>query len=56
MREVLLAFGIDIATVDRQLEIVSRAPASVLVRFPTVEIADEVLGSLGFKAAAFMAA
>jgi hypothetical protein len=55
-REVLLAFRIDLEAVDRQLEILSRTPPSVLVRFPTIEIPDDVLGSLGFKAAAFMAA
>jgi hypothetical protein len=55
-REVLLAFRLDPATVDRQLEILSRTPPSVLVRFQTAEIVDDVLGSLGFKAAAFMAA
>jgi hypothetical protein len=55
-RDILLAFRIDPAAVDRQLEILSKTPPSVLVRFPTIEIPDYVLGSLGFKAAAFMAA
>jgi hypothetical protein len=55
-RSVLLAFGIDVGMVDRQLEILSDMPSSVLVRFPTLDIADDILGSLGFKAAAFMAA
>jgi hypothetical protein len=55
-REVLLTFRIDAATIDRQLGILSTMPPNVLVRFPTAEIVDDVLGSLGFKAAAFMAA
>jgi len=55
-REILLAFRIDVAMVDRQLEILSRPRPNVLVNLPTTEIANDVLGSLGFKAAAFMAA
>jgi hypothetical protein len=55
-REVLLAFRIDAATVDRQLGVLSKTPPSVSVRFPTAEIVDDLLGSRGFKAAAFMAA
>lgn len=55
-REVLLTFRIDSAMIDRQLGILSRMPPNVLVRFPTAEIGDDVLASLGFKAAAFMAA
>ena len=55
-KEVLLAFGIDPATVEHQLRILSGTPPNVLVRLPTVEIVDDVLGSLGFKAAAFMGA
>jgi hypothetical protein len=55
-RAVLLAFGFDRALVDRQLRAVSEAPPSVLLRFPVTEIADDVLTSLGFKAAAFTAA
>ena len=55
-REVLLAFRIDAATVDLQLGVLSKKPPSVSVRFPTAEIVDDLLGSLGFKAAAFMAA
>jgi hypothetical protein len=51
-----LAFGIDPATVEHQLRILSGTPPNVLVRLPTVEIVDDVLGSLGFKAAAFMGA
>ena len=55
-REVLLAFRIDVAMVDRQFEILSRTRPTELVRLPTIEIANDVLESLGFKAAAFMAA
>ena len=45
-REVLLAFRIDAATVDRQLGVLSKKPPSVSVRFPTAEIVDDLLGSL----------
>jgi hypothetical protein len=55
-REVLVKFGVDRELIDRQLRILSTAPPSVLLRFPTVEIADEVLRSLNFKAAVFQAA
>jgi hypothetical protein len=55
-KAVLLTLGFDPALVDHQLRILSQKPTSVLVRFPVAEIADDVLGSLGFKAAAFMAA
>jgi predicted PhzF superfamily epimerase YddE/YHI9 len=55
-KEVLLAFGIDAVTVERQLQILLTTPPNVLVRLPTVEIADDILGSVGFKAAAFMGA
>jgi len=55
-REVLLAFRIDIATIDHTLKILSRTRPSELVRLPTIEIASDVLKSLGFKAAAFIAA
>ena len=53
---MLLAFGFDAALVDRQLKAVFEAPPSALLRFPVTEIADDVLTSLGFKAAAFRAA
>jgi len=52
-KAVLLAFGFDSGLVDRQLSKLSETPPSVLLRFPMAEIADEVLRSLGFKAAAF---
>jgi hypothetical protein len=55
-RAVLLAFGFDPALVDRQLRSLSETPPSVLLRFPVAEIADDVLTSLGFTAAAFTAA
>ncbi len=55
-REVLLAFSIDAAMVDHQLKILSKTRPSELVRLPTIEIANDVLKSLGFKAAAFIAA
>jgi hypothetical protein len=52
-KAVLLAFGFDAELVDRQLATLSGTPASVLLRFPVAEIADDVLRSFGFKAAAF---
>jgi hypothetical protein len=52
-REVL---GFDRDLIDRQLRTLSKAPPSFLLRFPTVEVADEVLRSLNFKAAVFQAA
>lgn len=55
-RAVLLAFGFDSALVDRQLRSLAKTPPSVLLRFPVAEIADDVLTSLGFTAAAFTAA
>jgi hypothetical protein len=55
-KAVLLAFGFDLGLVDRKLTAVSETPPSVLLRFPMLEIADDVLRSFGFKAAAFMAA
>ena len=55
-RTVLLAFGFDSALVDRQFRTLSETPPSVLLRFPMAEIADDVLTSLGFMAAAFRAA
>jgi len=55
-KAVLLAFGFDAGLVDRQLGTLSETPPSVLLRFPVAEIADDVLRSFGFKAAAFRAA
>jgi hypothetical protein len=55
-RAVLQAFGFDSALVDGQLRSLSKTPPSVLLRFPVAEIADTVLTSLGFTAAAFAAA
>ena len=55
-RAVLLAFGFDSALVDRQLRSLSETQPNVLLRFPVAEIADDVLTSLGFTAAAFTAA
>jgi hypothetical protein len=55
-KEVLLGLGFDAELVDSQLQVLSRTPQSVLVRFPATEIPDDVLASLGFKAAAFTAA
>jgi hypothetical protein len=55
-RAVLLAFGFDATLVDGRLRSLSETPPSVLLRFPVAEIADDVLTSLGFTAAAFTAA
>ncbi len=55
-KAVLLAFGFDPALVDRRLRSLSETPPSVLLKFPAAEIADNVLASLGFMAAAFTAA
>jgi hypothetical protein len=53
---VLLVFGFDKALVDRQFGILSKTPPIVLLTFPVTEIADDVLKSFGFWAAAFKAA
>jgi len=53
---VLLVFGFDKELVNRQLGTLSNTPPSVLISFPVTEIADEVLKSFGFQAAAFNAA
>jgi hypothetical protein len=53
---VLLALGFHAELVDRQLRALSDTPPSVLLRFPEAEIADVILRSLGFTAAAFHAA
>jgi hypothetical protein len=52
-KAVLLAFGFDAGLVDCQLEALSVTPPSVLLQFPVAEIADDVLRSFGFDAAAF---
>ena len=55
-KAVLLAFGFDAGLVDHQLGVLAETPPSVLLRFPMADIADDVLRSLGFMAAAFQAA
>jgi hypothetical protein len=55
-KAVLLAFGFDEALVVRQLNTFSETAPSVLLRFPPVDIADDVLESREFKAASFRAA
>ena len=53
---VLLVFGFDRGLVDRQLGALSEMSPHVLLRFPVADIADDVLRSLGFMAAAFHSA
>jgi len=55
-RAVLVTLGFDVELIDRQLTTLSKAPPGFLLRFPAAEIADEVLRSLGFTAAAFRTA
>jgi hypothetical protein len=55
-KAVLLAFGFEAGLVDHQLGVLAETPPSVLLRFPVADIADDVLQSFGFKAAAFQAA
>ena len=55
-RAVLVTFGLDADLIDHQLRTLSQAPPGFLLRFPVVEIDDDVLRSLGFTAAAFQAA
>jgi len=55
-RSVLVAFGLDTQLIDHQIRSLSRVPPSFLLRFPSAEIADDVLRSLDFWAAAFQAA
>ena len=50
---VLVVFGFDRGLVDRQLAALSEMPPHVLLRFPVADIADDVLRSFGFMAAAF---
>ncbi len=52
-RAVLVTLGFDVELIDSQLRTLSQAPPGFLLRFPAAEIADEVLLSLGFTAAAF---
>ncbi|MGA8313974.1 MAG: hypothetical protein WB755_28375 [Terriglobales bacterium] len=53
---VLLVFGFDRGLVDRQLAALSEMSPHVLLRFPVTDIADDVLRSFGFMAAAFHSA
>ena len=55
-RAVLVKFGLAPEAIDQQLKTLSTVPPSFLLRFPTAEIADEVLRSLEFTAAVFEAA
>ena len=55
-RAVLFKFGFDPEVIDHQLRTLAKVPPSFLLRFPTAEIADEVLRSLEFTAALFQAA
>jgi hypothetical protein len=55
-RSVLVAFGLDSELVDRQLQSLSSVAPGFLLRFPAAEMADDILQSLGFWAAAFQAA
>jgi hypothetical protein len=53
---VLVTFGLDADLIDHQLRNLSQTPPGFLLRFPAVEIDDDVLRSLEFTAAAFQAA
>ena len=53
---VLLVFGFDRGLIDRQLVTLSEMSPHVLLRFPVADIADDVLRSFGFTAAAFQSA
>ena len=55
-RAVLVTFGLDADLIDHQLRNLSQTPPGFLLRFPAVEIDDDVLRSLEFTAAAFQAA
>ena len=55
-RAVLFKLGFDPEAIDHQLRTLSKVQPSFLLRFPTAEIADEVLRSLEFTAAVFQAA
>ena len=52
-RSVLVKFGLDPILIDHNLRSLSKMPPSFLLRFPTAEIADDNLRSVGFTAAAF---
>ena len=54
-KTVLLAFGFDLQLVDYQLGVLAETLPSVLLQFPVADIADDVLRSFGFMAAAFQA-
>jgi len=54
-RSVLVKFGLDPILIDHHLRSLTRVPPSFLLRFPAAEIADDILRSLGFRAAAFHA-
>jgi len=56
VRAVLIKLGLDPTLIDRQLQLLSTAPSSQLLNFPVAEVADDVLRSSGFTAAAFQAA
>ena len=47
-RSVLVTLGLDPELIDRQLRFLSKVPPSFLLRFPSTEIADDILRSLGF--------
>jgi hypothetical protein len=53
---VLLVFGFERGLVDRQLAALSEMSPHVLLRFPVADIANDVLRSFGFTAAAFQPA
>ena len=55
-KAVLLAFGFDAGLVDHQLGVLAETAPCVLLRFPVVDIANDVLRSFGFTAAIFQAA
>ena len=55
-RSVLIKFGLDPILIDHHLRSLFRVPPSFLLRFPSAEIADDILRSLEFTAAAFHAA
>jgi hypothetical protein len=51
--KVLLVFGFDRGLVDRQLVALSKTSPHVLLMFPVTDVADDVLRTFGFTAAAF---
>jgi hypothetical protein len=54
-RSVLVTFGLDPILIDRRLRTLTKVPPCFLLRFPVAEIADDILRSLKFTAAAFQA-